>query len=226
MKILIIEDENSINDSIKQYLTASGYVCDTASDYHEALQKTDLFEYDCIILDIVLPGGNGLQLLQGLRTEQKADGVIIVSAKDDIEDKIKGIQLGADDYLTKPFHLSELAVRVEAVIRRKNLLTSNKITLGNTTIHTDTKDVTVNSKPVTISKTEYRLLLYFVLNKNVVLSKDNIVNYLWGQQEIPDRYDFMYTQIKNLRKILVATGSSNAIQSIYGMGYKLITKQE
>ncbi|MEO8568879.1 MAG: response regulator transcription factor [Ginsengibacter sp.] len=219
MKILIIEDEKELCDSIVTYLTTQEYSCDTASNYNDALYKTDTFDYDCILLDISLPGGNGLQILEQLKQSNKTDGVLIISAKNSLDDKIKGLNLGADDYLPKPFHLSELNARVAAIIRRKNFDGHNLIKFHNLIIDTQSKEVTVNEKIITLTKKEYELLIYFISNKRKVISKDAIARHLWGD-DMAGNFDFIYTHIKNLRKKLADAGESDYIKSIYGMGYK------
>ena len=219
MKILIIEDEKELCDSIVTYLTTQEYSCDTASNYNDALYKTDTFDYDCILLDISLPGGNGLQILEQLKQSNKTDGVLIISAKNSLDDKIKGLNLGADDYLPKPFHLSELNARIAAIIRRKNFDGHNLIKFHNLIIDTQSKEVTVNEKIITLTKKEYELLIYFISNKRKVISKDAIARHLWGD-DMAGNFDFIYTHIKNLRKKLADSGESDYIKSIYGMGYK------
>lgn len=221
MKILIVEDEPALNKSMVDYLSSQQYLCESVNNYRDALDKIELYQYDCIVLDIMLPGGSGLQLLQVLKTANKTDGVIIISAKNELDDKIKGISLGADDYLTKPFHLSELSVRIAAIIRRKNLQGSNLLIFEEITIDVQARTVTVNKTPLVVTRKEYELLVYFVINKNRVLSKNTIAEHLWGDDmDMADNYDFIYAHIKNLRKKLLAAGAGDYILSVYGMGYK------
>lgn len=219
MKILIIEDEKELSTSISSYLTTQDYSCDTAADYNEALYKTETFDYDCILLDISLPGGNGLKILEILKDNDKSDGVLIISAKNSLDDKIMGLNLGADDYLSKPFHLSELSARIAAIIRRKNFDGNDLIKFNNLTIDTQSKEIRVNETPVTLTKKEYELLVYFVSNKRKVISKEAIARHLWGD-DMAANFDFIYTHIKNLRKKLSDAGDADYIKSIYGMGYK------
>ena len=219
MKILIIEDEKELSDSIAAYLTSQDYSCDTAIDYFSALQKTESFDYDCILLDISLPGGNGLQVLESLKQNKKNDGVLIISAKNSLDDKISGLNMGADDYLTKPFHLSELSARIAAIIRRKNFDGQNIIIFHNIQVDTQIKSVTVNNVPVTLTRKEFELLLYFISNKKRVISKDAIARHLWGD-DMGGNFDFIYTHIKNLRKKLLDAGDADYIRSVYGIGYK------
>ncbi len=221
MKILIVEDEPSLNKSIVDYLTSQQYLCEQVSNYRDALDKIETYDYDCIVLDIMLPGGNGLQLLQSVKKSGKTDGVIIISAKNELDDKIKGISLGADDYLTKPFHLSELSVRIAAIIRRKNGMGNNLISFEEIVVDVQAHTVSVNNQPVILTRKEFELLLYLVINKNRVLSKNTIAGHMWGDDmDMADSYDFIYAHIKNLRKKLLAAGAGDYIQSVYGMGYK------
>ena len=219
MKILIIEDEKELSASIASYLTTQEYSCDTAVDFSEALYKTETFDYDCILLDISLPGGNGLKILEILKENNKSDGVLIISAKNSLDDKIRGLNLGADDYLPKPFHLSELNARIAAIIRRKNFDGQNLIKFHNLAIDTQSKVVTVSDTSITLTKKEYELLIYFISNKKKVISKDAIARHLWGD-DMAGNFDFIYTHIKNLRKKLADAGEADYIKSIYGMGYK------
>ncbi len=221
MKILVIEDEKELSRSICSYLANEQFVCETAFDFSSALEKISLYEYACIVLDITLPGGSGLQILKELKRQNKADGVIIISAKNSIDDKVYGLKAGADDYLTKPFHLSELGARVDAIIRRKSFGGNNIIQLDELQINLTEKQVYVSTKNIDVTKKEYDLLLYFVSNKNKVISKAAIAEHLLGDDmDMADNYDFLYTHIKNLRRKLLAAGCADYIKSVYGMGYK------
>lgn len=219
MKILIIEDEKALSESIADYLSAQEYTCETAADYRTAIEKIEYNTYDCILLDITLPGGNGLKILEQIKEDNKTDGVLIISAKNSLDDKITGLNLGADDYLSKPFHLSELNARIAAIIRRKNFDGNSMIRFGNLCVDTQRKSVTVENNPVELTKKEYELLLYFVSNKKRLISKDAIAEHLWGN-EMGGNFDFIYTHIKNLRKKLIDAGDADYIKSVYGMGYK------
>ncbi|MBA3828435.1 MAG: response regulator transcription factor [Taibaiella sp.] len=221
MKILIVEDEPSLNRSMVEYLSSQDHLCETVMTYHDALDKLEVYQYDCIVLDITLPDGNGIDLLQYLRKENKLDGVIIISARDQLDDKLTGLRLGADDYLTKPFHLAELSVRISAIVRRKNVLGNNQLQFEEILIDTDSGNVVVNGAPLVLTRTEYKFLVYLIINKNRVLSKNAIAEYLWGDNmDMADNYDFLYAHIKNLRKKLLSAGAADYIHSIYGMGYK------
>ncbi len=219
MKILIIEDEKELSESIATYLKSEDYLCETASDFKTAINKTETFDYDCILLDITLPDGNGLEILNNLKANNKMDGVLIISAKNALDDKVTALKSGADDYLAKPFHLSELSARIAAIIRRKNFEGSNIVKFNDISIDTQAKQVSVNGKPFDLTKKEYELLLYFVTNKRRVISKNAIAEHLWGD-DMSGNNDFIYTHIKNLRKKLFTTNGSDYIRSVYGMGYK------
>jgi DNA-binding response OmpR family regulator len=221
MKVLIIEDEKALSESIFAYLHSEHYTCESAADYRTAMEKINLYDYACIILDITLPGGSGLDILKELKKNNKADGVVIISAKNSLDDKILGLQSGADDYLTKPFHLSELAARVAAIIRRKSFEGKNSLRFDNLSLDLQEKTVIVNNRPIDLTRKEYDLLLYFISNKNKVISKGAIAEHLWGDNmDMADNYDFIYTHIKNLRKKLIHGGAQDYVKSIYGMGYK------
>ena len=219
MKILIIEDEKALSESIATYLKGEDYVCETAPDFKTALEKTESFEYDCILLDITLPGGNGLEILRSLKANNKMDGVLIISAKNALDDRVTGLKLGADDYLAKPFHLSELSARIAAIIRRKNFEGNNTVNFNGIHIDTQAKLVSINDKAFELTKKEYELLLYFVTNKGRVISKNAIAEHLWGD-DMAGNYDFIYTHIKNLRKKMMVAADIDYIRSVYGMGYK------
>lgn len=221
MKILIVEDEVELLKSMIIYLKAENYLCETAKDFKTGLNLIESFNYDCILLDVSLPDGDGLSLLKELKAEKKTDGVIIISAKDSIEDRIRGLDLGADDYLVKPFHLSELNARISSVIRRRRFEGQRNLAFHELTIDLVGKLVMVNDKPVELTRKEYDLLLYMAYNKNRVLSKNAIAEHLSGiESDQFDSFDFIYTHVKNLKRKLSQAGSRDYIKSIYGMGYK------
>jgi DNA-binding response OmpR family regulator len=221
MKILIIEDEPELLKSMMTYLKAENYLCETANDYKSGLTMIESFNYDCILLDVTLPDGNGLNLLKELKKEKKTDGVIIISARDSIEDRIKGLNLGADDYLVKPFHLSELNARISSVIRRRRFEGQRVLEFHEISIDLIGKNVLVNGLPVELTRKEYDLLLYMAYNKNRVLSKNAIAEHLSGSESDQfDSFDFIYTHMKNLKRKLSHAGAGDYIKSIYGMGYK------
>ena len=221
MKILIVEDEEMLSENIALYLKQENYVCEIAQNFRTAMDKIGGFDYDCILLDITLPDGNGLNILRELKKEKKSNGVIIISAKNALDDKIEGLNLGADDYLDKPFHLSELSARITAVIRRRRFDGSSNIEVNELLMDTVARIVFINNKPLDITKMQYDLLLYFVVNKNRVLSKLAIAEHLSGDKADGfDNYDVVYAHIKNLKKKIAEAGGNDYIKSIYGMGYK------
>lgn len=221
MKILIIEDERSLSDSIVAYLSSEKYLCEQAFTYADARMKVGMYEYDCILLDLMLPGGNGLDILRDIRSRSNPAGVIIVSAKDSLDDKIKGLEIGADDYLAKPFHLAELSIRIYAVIRRKEFSASNILENNGVRIDLREKSVTVNGAPVVLTRSEYDLLLFFIGNKNRVISKSAMAEHLSGEMaDMMDSHDFVYTHIKNLKAKLADAGCKDCIRNVYGAGYK------
>ena len=220
MKLLIVEDEGALSESMRSYLQQESFICDVADGYVTALERIEGFDYDCILLDIGLQDGNGLALLKELKTNQKTDGVLIISARNSLEDKVTGLQLGADDYLAKPFHLSELGARVMAIIRRRNATGNNLIILDPIRIDTLARSVQVGDRILDLTRKEYQLLLYFAYNKGRVISKNAIAEHLWGDDTGAAGYDFIYTHIKNLRRKLIEAGANDPIQSVYGMGYK------
>ena len=222
MKILIIEDEESLRESIVSYLKGEGNICEVATTYWNAIEKINLYSYDCILLDLMLPGGDGLNLLSEIKKRNKQEGVLIISAKHSLDDKLNGLEMGADDYLVKPFHLSELKARIMAVVRRKNFSGSNVMSFNEINIDLQAMEVKVNEKPINFTKKEYELLLYFISNQGKVISKNAIAEHLWGDEiDMSDDFDFIYTHIKNLRKKLVEVGARDYIKSMYGVGYKL-----
>jgi len=222
MKILIIEDEPDMRNSLVQSLEEEKYLVETAGDYDAALEKIGVYDYDCILLDISLPNGNGLDLLRELKKQNKAEGVIIVSAKDSLDDKIKGLDLGADDYLPKPFHMAELHARVKAVFRRRKLDGNQHVQLGNLKLDLPSRTVTVDGSDMALNRKEYDILLYLITNKDRLVQKTSLAEHVWGDYiDEADSFEFIYSQIKNLRKKLRDTQADIEIQSIYGIGYKL-----
>ena len=220
MKILLIEDEKDLLDSMKTYLESEGYICETANDYQKASEKVNVYDYDCVVVDITLPKGNGLQIVKELKDKKSEAGIIIVSAKNSLDDKLKGLELGSDDYLTKPFHLSELNARIKAIVRRKSFDGKNEILLNEIKIDVPSRAVYVNNNLLTLTTKEYELLLFFISAKNKVITKNAIAEHLWGDDmDQSDSYDFIYTHIKNLRKKMLEKGCEDYIKTIYGIGY-------
>ncbi|MBK1440560.1 response regulator transcription factor [Parapedobacter sp. ISTM3] len=221
MKVLVIEDNRELASSILGLMAQEGYICELAEDYSNAWEKLHLFSYDCILLDIMLPDGNGLDLLTRIKDGKIQSGILIISAKNALDDKISGLELGADDYLTKPFHLSELHARLRAIYRRKQLGGSNSIAFNELVINTDSFEARVNGLLLDITRKEFELLLYLVVNKNRVLSRQAIAIHLWGDyiDGLPN-FDFVYQHIKNLRKKINHLGGRDYIDTVYGLGYK------
>ena len=221
MKILIVEDEIELLDSIASYLKNEDFICEKASTFFEAEDKLISFNYDIILLDITLPDGSGIDLLKLIKEKSPTTGVLIVSAKNSLDDKLTGLDLGADDYITKPFHLAELNSRVNSLIRRQKFDGSEIIQFNEIQINPSSKSVTVNDKPIELTKKEYNLLLYFITNKNKVLTKESIAEHLWGDDiEMSDSYDFIYTHMGNLRKKIKKLGAPDYMKTMYGLGYK------
>lgn len=221
MKLLIVEDNKDLLENILKYLEREGYRCETAVDYDEAFDKIMSYTYDVVLIDIMIPKGDGLQVLRQLKSVNPETGTIIISAKNSLDDKVSGLELGADDYLTKPFQLPELSARIKAVNRRNNLGGSEIVRANEISINTKTREVLVDEELVDVTPKEYDLLLYFASNKNRVLSKQNIAEHLWGDYvDHLDNLDFVYQHIKNLRKKLVDAGANDYIESVYSIGYK------
>lgn len=221
MKILVIEDEKALRDSMLDYFTEEGNICESASDYRTAYEKIALYSYDCILLDLGLPDGEGMEILGELKKLKKKDGVLIISARHSLDSKLAGLDLGADDYLVKPFHLSELKARVSAIVRRKNFDGDSLITYNEISVDVTAMTVKVDGKLVTLTRKEFELLVYFLANKGKVVTKNAMAEHLWGDEmDIADDFDFIYTHVKNLRKKLLENGSPDYLRSIYGIGYK------
>ncbi len=222
MKILIAEDEKALQQAIFTYLEKDGNICEVASDYKEALYKVDLYDYDLIILDVNLLTGSGLDVLKGLKEQKKECGVIIISANDSLDDKLDGLDLGADDYITKPFHLAELNSRIKAVLRRGKYGGDDTLTFNEIKVDTKLRTAYINSRSLALTRKEYDLLLFFMTNKGRVLSKEIIAEHLWGDNsDLADNFDFIYVHINNLRKKLTTEGAKY-IKTAYGSGYKFI----
>ena len=222
MKILIAEDEISLQQSIATYLEKDGNTCEVASDFKEAIYKVDLYEYDLILLDINLTTGSGLDILKTLKKNKKESGVIIISANNSLDDKLDGLDLGADDYITKPFHLAELNSRIKAVLRRGKYGGDNTISFNEIKVDTKSRTAFVNGKSLGLTRKEYDLLVFFMTNKGRVLSKEIIAEHLWGDNsDLADNFDFIYVHINNLRKKLTGEGAKY-IKTAYGSGYKFI----
>ncbi|WP_026994969.1 response regulator transcription factor [Flectobacillus major] len=221
MKLLIIEDEIPLLESIIHYFGQEGHICEIAPNWETAMEKVQLYEYDCIVVDINLPDGNGLSIIRHLKKELSEVGIIIISAQNALNDRLVGLELGADDYLTKPFHLAELNARIKSIIRRRNFQGNTSITFEEIVVWPSEMLVTIHDKTLILTKKEFDLLMYLIVNKNKVLTKTAIAENLWGDSaDMLDNHDFIYTHIKNLRKKMLESGGNDYIQSVYGMGYK------
>ncbi|TLU98808.1 response regulator transcription factor [Dyadobacter luticola] len=221
MKILVVEDEKGLAESIVDYLSREGFVCEVASTFWQADEKISLYQYDCTIVDLTLPDGDGFNIVQTLKKIAAATGIIIISARNTLEDKIKGLEIGSDDYMTKPFHLSELNARVKSLIRRRNFGGNNDMVWKEIRVQLQARRVFVGQKECVLSRKEYDLLLYFLSNIDVALTKESIAEHLWGDHmDSSDSLDMVYSHIKNLRRKILEKGGNDYIQSIYGIGYK------
>ena len=221
MKILLIEDDIALGDSISAYLTQGGVDCERATTFIAADDKLLFGLYDLVLVDITLPGGNGLDLIRVIKKKRPETGILIISAKNSLDDKLTGLDIGADDYLTKPFHLAEMNARIKAIIRRRTFEGKSNIEFNEISINPTDITVSVNNTLIDLTKKEYELLLFFISNKNRVLTKEAIATHLWGDNAISSAsYDFIYTHIKNLRKKLTEKGCDDYIRSVYCMGYK------
>ncbi|MFK7772882.1 MAG: response regulator transcription factor [Saprospiraceae bacterium] len=221
MKLLIIEDEQDLLNLMLRYLKQEGYVCESATTFNDGFKKINNYEYDCAVIDLNLPGGDGLKLVNLLREDNTQAGIVIVSAKDTVDDRISGLESGADDYLTKPFNLSELNARIKAVLRRKTNQFSKELRFGNLLINIDERKVIASTEILQLTKKEYNILLYLVRNKNRVVTKNSIAEHLWGDyMDDAVSYDFIYAHVKNLRKKLAENGCGDFLKTVYGIGYK------
>lgn len=222
MKLLVVEDNPHLLNSISSALIAEHFVCETAKNFTEALDKVVIYQYDVVVVDINLPDGSGLDIIRELKKHNTETGVIIVSARNSLDNKVEGLDLGADDYMTKPFDMAELIARVKALMRRRNFSGSNLLTMGEISIKADSREVFIKETKIELTKSEYDILLFFFSNPNRVLTKESIAEHIWGDNmDLVDSFDFIYSHIKNLRKKVMAQGTTDPIKAIYGVGYKL-----
>lgn len=221
MKLLIIEDEVSLSDSIIDYLTTEGNICEAVHNFTDAVKKIESYQYDCALVDINLPDGSGLDLIKLIKQKSGSMGIIIISARNSLEDRIEGLDIGADNYLTKPFHMAELNAHLKSIKRRISFDGKNEIIFNEIKILPDEFKVFINEKELKLTKKEYELLLFFISNKTKVITKTSLIDYLWGDfMDIDDSYDFIYTHIKNLRRKLLKNDCKDYIKTVYGIGYK------
>ena len=221
MNLLIIEDEPDLAQSIIKYFDKDGFHCEWVNNLKDGLEKIHLFTYDCLLVDLNLPDGKGMDLIEQLKKAKSQSGIIIISAKNSVDDKIKGLEIGADDYLAKPFDLSELNARIKSILRRRNFEGQNEVVFKEITLLPSERVVRINGDIAKLTKKEYDLLLYFISNKNRVITKSSIAEHLWGDyMDMMDSYDFIYAHLKNLRKKILNLGGGDYIQTVYGVGYK------
>ncbi|MGL4293264.1 MAG: response regulator transcription factor [Bacteroidales bacterium] len=222
MKILIIEDEREIIESVKSFLSNEQMVLEAADTYTEALEKINLYTYDCVILDLCLPDGNGLEIIREMKRRKIETGIIIISALDSLDDRITGLDMGADDYLTKPFHLPELQARINSIIRRRMFKGQTDYIFNEITVQPDARKIFVHQQELILTRKEYDLLYYLLVNRERVLSKESIVEHLWGDfmGVEADSLDIVYTHLRNLRRKLAAAGAADYVRNVYGIGYK------
>ena len=221
MKLLLIEDEKDLSGKIVSYLGREEYLIDKAYAYNEADEKINIYDYDCAVIDISLPGGSGLDLIRQLKISNPNTGIVIISAKNSLDDKLTGLDLGADDYLTKPFHLAELNSRIKSVLRRRIYNGTTTLTLNELSVEVERHEVFVDKKLVTLTKKEFEILIYLINNKGKVIAKEAIAEHIWGDDSASfDSLDFVYSHIKNIRNKLTDAGCTDYIKSVYGIGYK------
>ena len=225
MKLLIVEDEPGLLESLHSYLSDEGYSCETSASLKDAEEKISLYLYDCLLIDVNLPDGSGLDLIEPVKKRNPNAGIVIVSARETLDDRIKGLNLGADDYIVKPFHLAELNARIQSLLRRIKFDGDQRITFNEIMINPSERLVTVHDKAIKLTKKEFDLLLYLVSNKDRILTKESICEYLWGDYaDNAGSLDFVYTHIKNLRKKIIDLGGEDYIHTVYGVGYKFISR--
>jgi len=225
MKILIVEDEKQLLESMMTFLKESGMTCDKAVNLADAIKQIDSNEYDCIVLDIGLPDGSGLKVINEMQQKENHTAIVIVSAKNSLDDRLVGLNFGADDYVTKPFYMPELVARIKSVVRRRSIQEKKEIVFNELRVIPEEMQMFVNDKMVSLTKKEHELLLYMISNQNKVLTKESIAEHLWGDHaDIADSFDFIYSHIKNLRKKITDNGGNDYLKSVYGVGYKFVAE--
>jgi DNA-binding response OmpR family regulator len=223
MKILVIEDEKVLNDSVVEYLQEERHICEAVFNFEDAIEKIEFYDYDCVVVDINLPDGSGLDIIRHIKKSTKQMGIIIISARNSLENRIEGLEIGADNYLTKPFHLAELNACLKSINRRISFNGSDEIRVNEIKILPSERQVLVNDKEIKLTKKEYELLMFFIANKNKLITKSGLAEHLWGDyMDMADSFDFIYTHIKNLRSKLIKEGCADYIRTIHGVGYKFL----
>ncbi|RYU79267.1 response regulator transcription factor [Hymenobacter persicinus] len=223
MKLLLVEDEEALRQTLVEALRENGYLVEVAVSFEQAYEKIKLYQYDCVLIDLTLPDGDGLDLVRTLKSDGSAAGVLILTARDGLDDRVQGLDLGADDYLTKPFHLSELNARLRALLRRRQFNGHHHIVFRDLLVWPDLSEAHVRGEPLNLTRKEYDLLLYFLANPGRVLTKEAVAEHLCGDAvDTADSFDFIYTHMKNLRRKLQEKGADEYIQTLYGVGYKLL----
>lgn len=226
MKILIVEDTDKLLEHIERELVNESFLCETARTYNEGQEKIALYHYDVLIVDINLPNGTGLDLIKEMKSFHPSTGIIVISARDSVENKIQGLELGADDYLTKPFAMAELIARIKSLARRRNFSGKMDVDYCGAKIDTESRVVSINAHPIKMTKSEYDILLFFISNPNRVLTRENIAEHIWGDNmDMADSFDFIYSHIKNIRKKFTENGAKNPFNVVYGIGYKANTEE-
>jgi DNA-binding response OmpR family regulator len=222
MKLLIVEDNTKLLKAVTETLENEKYVCETVENFKTAYEKIFLYRYDVMVVDINLPDGSGLELIREIKKQNPETGIIVVSARNSLDNKIEGLDLGADDYITKPFDMAELVARVKALLRRRSFSGSNSVTFSGLTIDTSSREVFAGTRRIDLTKSEYDILLFFFSNPGRVLTRESIAEHIWGDNmDLADSFDFIYSHIKNLRKKITATGIEDPVKAVYGIGYKL-----
>ncbi len=227
MKILVIEDHPGLLSAIVEALEAEKFLCERAADFGTAEEKIHLYRYDLIIVDINLPGGSGLEIIREVKRLGGETGIIVVSARDALDNKIEGLELGADDYVTKPFDMAELVARVKALVRRRNFGGQSVVTQGDFSIDTQSREVTAAGRKIDLTRSEYDILLFLFSNAGRVISRESLAEHIWGDHmDLADSFDFIYSHIKNLRKKITTAGATDPIRAVYGIGYKYEISRE
>lgn len=227
MKILVVEDHPGLLSAIREALEAEKFLVEQAADFPVADEKVHLYRYDLIIVDINLPGGSGLEIIRAVKRLDGETGIIVVSARDSLDNKIEGLELGADDYVTKPFDMAELVARVKALVRRRQFGGQLMVTQGDLAIDTQTREVTAAGRKIDLTRSEYDILLFLFSNTGRVISRESLAEHIWGDHmDLADSFDFIYSHIKNLRKKITTAGAADPIRAVYGIGYKFESSRE